>query len=190
MTRLLCLMLALFLLIPIISCFASEEILTDTFYSDRDESVLRTLDFKYDSHGLTYLRITMHDTLETVFECNNLPPNCWLDTYHDEDYILMSYTYDIPGDDEEDIWNETWFMTFEYIDDMWYLVAISNGQDWTADVNKGIFTFEDYYLNDPAWYWSVEGEDRLMEFDFQAMRELVERYDEQFPDRPSLRDDW
>ena len=56
-------------------------------------------------------------------------------------------------------------------------------------VENGLYTFHDDF-DDPVWQWSVRFEDRLTVLDFAQLAFLVELYDMQMPERPSLADDW
>jgi len=42
--------------------------------------------------------------------------------------------------------------------------------------------------NRTDWQWFVTGEDRLQEFDFEKMALLIDQYNMQLPERPSLHD--
>ena len=165
----------------------------DEIWSDYngDEDAFRILEGGWNDYGLTWLRITMLDGSGAVYERDSFPPGCWLDTYHDGDSIIMEYYPEImvPGDWLGD-WGECWFMTFRYTDGVWRLRFISNGWDWTAMVEAGTYLFDDYYFYETDWQWSVTGEDRLLEFDFEEMALMIDQYNTQLPERPSLHDWW
>ena len=158
--------------------------------SDEDEadSNLRVLEYRYGYNGLEFLRIRMKDGSSQVFTVGSLPLYCWLDDYHDGDAILIEYCAQM--DQSGEVWDtfsgEEWFMTFEYIDGDWHLTDITNGWDWMADADHGIYTFDDYSDCGGTWQWSAEFGDRLTEFDFVGMAKLIDMYNAAMPDRPSL----
>ena len=159
-----------------------------------DESDLRTLVYSYsmDDSGLTFLKIQMHDRSESEYIWDELPPHSFLDTYHDGDAILLHHYLGLPDgpmDWEEASICNSWFMTFAYDGADWRLTNLTNGMTWAAYIVDGVYTFEDYYFSDPAWQWSVVFEDRLEKLDFTKLEFLVELYELQKPDRPSLSDD-
>ncbi len=161
--------------------------------SDEDEadSNLRVLEYRYGPNGLEFLRIRMKGADSQVFTCGSLPLYCWLDTYHDRDDIIIEYYAEM--DQSGEVWDsfsgEVWFMTFEYTDEDWRLTHISNSWDWMADVDHGVYTFDDHFDYDGTWQWSAEFEDRLLDFDTIGMARLIEMYNAAMPDRPSLRRD-
>ena len=159
--------------------------------NDAGDSDFRTLEFRYGNNGLTFLRITMNDEEKRMFTCAPLPPFCYLDTYHDGDAILIHHYAEMAQN--PDAWDElaaeSWFMTFEYVEDDWRLTYISNGQDWMASVENGVYTFDDHYSDGSRWQWSAEFEDRLLVFDYTGMAKLIDRYNAAMPDRPSLHED-
>lgn len=197
MKRLMLIWVTMLCLVPI-GGWAEEKVVADSnedeIWSDYDgdEDALRILEGGWNDYGLTWLRITMLDGSGAVYERDSFPPGCWLDTYHDGNiHILIEYYPGImtPGYEPGD-WGECWFMTFRYTDGTWRLRFISNGWDWMADVEAGIYLFDDYYDYETDWQWSVEGEDRLLEFNFDEMALLIDRYNMQLPERPSLHGAW
>ena len=75
-----------------------------------------------------------------------------------------------------------YFLTFEYTDQDWRLTYATNGRNWTADVENGVFHFKDYYKPDQGWQWDTEcGWDpenacRLTEFYFDDLEEMAAGY--------------
>lgn len=161
--------------------------------SDEGESDLRTLEYHHEENGLTFLRITMLDGSGQVFTIDSFPPYCYLDTYDDDDGIMIHYFAEMAQRLEisDEFYGEDWFMSFYYDDDTWRLWYITNGRnDWVAEVRDGVYTFDDpfYNLDDPdqRWQWSAAFEDRLLEFDYSGIKHLIDQYNAAMPDRPSL----
>ena len=184
-------------LLPCVICEAPDrppfdvEPTEEPLKNDAGDSDLRTLEFRYGNNGLTFLRITMNDEEKRVFTCAPLPPFCYLDTYHDGDAILIHHYAEMAQNPDawDELAGESWFMTFEYVEDDWRLTYISNGQDWMASVENGVYTFDDHYSDGSRWQWSAEFEDRLLVFDYTGMAKLIDRYNAAMPDRPSLHED-
>ena len=159
--------------------------------TDQGDSGLRTLTYCYGVTGLKSLRITMHGEEEHAFVCDSFPPYCYLDLYHDGNAILIGHYAEMAQNSEiwDEFFGEHWFMTFEFLEDTWRLTHITNGWDWMADVENGVYTFDDYYEYRSKWQWTVEFEDRLQCFDFPGMARLVEMYNAAMPARPSLHEE-
>lgn len=155
--------------------------------TDAGESDLRTLNFAYDDDGLLFLGITMNGTGQEFIH-TDLPRGCYLDTYHDGNAILMDYDPMVSQDEQDSgSYRDQWFMTFEYVRDDWRLTHITNGQDWEADVENGVYTFDDVYEHDSKWQWNVKMEDRLLLYNFRAMARMIKVYNIAMSERPGLR---
>ena len=112
----------------------------------------------------------------------------YLDTYHDGDHILVRVPIGLPESASfDDIdYVDCLFLTYEYIDECWRLTSASDGQTWIATVSDGEFAFNDYYFPDDEWEWKTEGEDCLEEANYEYIWDLGNRYDQRFPDRPTV----
>ncbi len=152
-----------------------------------DESPLRLLKL-LDGNGQYWIRITMRETNRVFVSCG-FPPFTYLDTYHDENGILVCVPMESPEDasfDDVDL-ADYLFLTYEYSNEVWRLTSASNGQTWIAVVSDREFTFNDYYCPDNEWEWKTEGKDRLEEADYKYIWGLGEEYNQRFPDRPAVR---
>ena len=111
------------------------------------------------------------------------PPNTYFDTFHDSDSILlMHYDYTFNHYDKE------MFLTIEYENDEWIVKDITDGQTYTAAVNNGIYTFNDYWMPDEDFELKLPGENRLAALNYHCLEWLVYQYELQYPNRPSMCD--
>ena len=162
-----------------------EQYIDPRYSYDWDEDDMRTLEYLEEETGLSYLRIIMEDA---EFVRDAFPQHCYLETYHDDSAILMDYYMKLPDGpvdwEKVPLENHIW-MTFEYLEGKWALTLCSDAQTWTAKVENGIFTFNDYDLPAPEWEWQAALENDLMTFDFLKLETLVDQYNAAMPDRPS-----
>lgn len=120
-----------------------------------------------------------HDAGKTIV----FPPNTYFDTFHDSDSILlMHYDYTFNHYDKE------MFLTIEYENDEWIVKDITDGQSYTAAVNNGIYTFNDYWMPDEDFELKLPGENRLAALNYHCLEWLVYQYELQYPNRPSMCD--
>ncbi|MBR6955113.1 MAG: leucine-rich repeat protein [Clostridia bacterium] len=156
---------------------------------------LRTVEIIRDKDGRDFLRVTMKDGSGLMYISTQLPAFASLDEYHcGNTGIFLEYPVGLPEDATQEDADEAerYFLTFEYINGDWWLMAATNGWDWTVDIEDGIFRFGDYYSPDPAWLWETESvldpenACRLTEFYFDELEEMAADYDEAMPNRYSL----
>ena len=162
----------------------------EDFYEENGSSPLRDLDIVPGEDGHDHLQITMHDGSGQVFFTHALPPFASFDEYHAGnesilmDYPVMEYQYENWDDAGE---AETIFLTVQFIDGDWKITNATNGRDWIAETENGVWCFDDWYANDEqSWRWENPGEDRLTEIDFETIEMMVSLFNEARPDRPNL----
>ena len=153
------------------------------------ESILKAVAPGYGDTGLKDVWILMNTTERQAYILESFPPYCYLDPDRSGDAIRIDWYPDmVPDPDtQREPYGERWSMTFEFTDGTWRLTSMTNGISWTARADRGVYTFDD--RNDPggAWQWKAEFEDRLTDFDYAGIRDLVGMYNAAMPDRPSLR---
>ena len=139
-----------------------------------DESSLRTLEYIEGDAGLTCLRILMNDGSNRSYALENIPEHLYLETFHDSDAILMDYYINEPAgpiDWEEIPFENHLWLTFKYNDasGAWIMTAATDAGSWTAKIQNGLYTSNDYSRPDDQWQWSVRFEDDLCRLDFPAL---------------------
>ena len=177
------------------SRFWAETTINDEVVYTSAEWPLRTLEIIKKETGGEFLRITMQDESGLMFVSTLLPEFFSFDEYHAGDtVILMCYPVGLPeqATQEDADEAETYFLTFQYINEDWWLTNATNGWDWILHVENGVFRFNDYYNSDKTWLWQpwvtweIENAGRLSEFFFDDLEKLAAAYNEAMPNRYSL----
>lgn len=120
-----------------------------------------------------------------IRDTERLPGESSLDTYHDGDCVLL--------------WMSTWgidaaynmpmhelFLTFEYLNDDWYLTSFTDGNSFTADLCGQFYFFNDYYGPSAEYRWHA-GPRLLFEgFSVFELLSYADAYNNAMPDRFSL----
>lgn len=157
-----------------------------------DVDTLRSLEYIEDDYGLSYLCIIMHNDTNHRYIKKDFPQHCFLETYHDGNSILMDYYINLPQGkinwDEVPMENHLFFtFDFDEISETWKLTYVTDAVTWTAEIIDGQYCFNDYYRPNGRWQWSIQFEDDLLKLDLSKIGFLVELYNYQKPDRPSLK---
>ena len=114
-----------------------------------------------------------------------LPGESSLDTYHDGDCVLL--------------WMSTWgidaaynmpmhelFLTFEYLNDDWYLTSFTDGNSFTANLCGQSYFFNDYYGPSAEYRWHAGPMLLFESFNVFELLSYADAYNNAMPDRFSL----
>ncbi len=109
-----------------------------------------------------FLRIAQWDTAlhdYAIIDTGLLPAMSELDTYHDGNAVLLlipsvATTARQETELQED---ECLFLTFQQVENSWYLTDFTDGQSFTATLSNDVYLFEDYDEPDPEHVWTTHG---------------------------------
>ena len=133
-----------------------------------EEHPARKLEILQGDEERTYLRVTMQDGSGLIFLSISLPEQTTLDEQHaDDSHILMRCP--ISAEKEYDL-------TFEYISGEWRLTSLTDGQNWTADVSDGVYTFHDCRQPSEVKAWQCTMADRLTELYISHLQQAENSY--------------
>ena len=155
----------------------------------------RRLEIITDETERPFLRVSMMDGTDYMYVSTMLPAFAEFDEDHASDTaILISYPVELPenASAEDAAAAEHFYLTFELIDEYWWLTGATNGRDWTAKMDHGTYSFDDYHEPNGPWRWETkrasytDNDTLLTEFYFSDLEELVAAYNKAKPDRYSL----
>lgn len=78
-----------------------------------------------------------------IVDTGELPDNSFIDDYHDGHAVLLTLE-DIARENDEGTIYEDYFLTFERVDDDWYLTNFTDGQSFIAELEHSSYRFGDY----------------------------------------------
>ncbi len=107
-----------------------------------------------------FLRIAQWDTAlhdYTIIDTGLLPALIELDTYHDGNAVLLLIpsVATTAGQETELQEDECLFLTFQQVENSWYLTDFTDGQSFTATLSNNVYLFEDYDEPDPEHVWTT-----------------------------------
>lgn len=155
---------------------------------DLDVSTERILLFLSDN-GRLFLRLALWDTIHGQYKIKDtgwLPDESYLDTYHDADSILFLIPLredmipeSIPACDEL-------YLTFDYVEDDWYLTHFTDGQSFVATFQNDVYLFGDYYETSEEFAWQAPYVFSFEGFNPIELFQYIVEYNSAMPNRPSL----
>ena len=142
-----------------------------------DEWPLRKAEIVRDEDGRDFLRITMRDGSGLMFVSTALPEGTTLqEDLAGDTTLLLSCPAENADDPEKAGEAEKISLTFILGEDDWYLVFATDNKEWAAEVQDGVWLFDDFETPGNGGEWQTEGEDRLTEFCFDDLTEMAEAY--------------
>ena len=137
----------------------------------------------------SFLRLASWDTILGQYNVKDtacLPAESYLDTYHDGDSILLMTPI------EEDMITGSipvcsqLYLTFEYVEDDWYLTHFTDGQTFVATLQNEAYLFDDYYETSEEYAWQVPNVFSFEGFNPIELIPYISEYNSVMPNRPSL----
>lgn len=115
-----------------------------------------------------------------------LPSERELDTYHDGDAVLITIPYmeSAAEKSNEPQENAQLFLTFQQLENGWYLTNFTDGQTFIAKLRDQAYLFSDYYESDPAYEWTVQEALAFENFSTSDLRRCIESYHTARPNQP------
>lgn len=101
-----------------------------------------------------FLRIAQWDAAlhdYTILDTDVLPSLSELDTYHDGNAVLLL----VPAMATAQQDDECLFLTFQQVDNSWYLTNFTDGQSFAATLSSDGYLFEDYDEPNPEHMWTA-----------------------------------
>ncbi len=113
----------------------------------------------------------------TILDTGILPDTSELDTYHDADAVLVSIPF-MGADTEEGEADECLFLTFQQVENSWYLTNFTDGQSFVAALCDDAYHFDDYYEPNPTNAWMAHDRISFEDFSVTELLLCVQEYQE------------
>lgn len=116
----------------------------------------------------------------TITDTGLLPCGSELDTYHDANAVMVSIpsieaaTEDGKAEQED----EYLYLTFQQLEDGWYLTNFTDGQSFAAALCEDTYLFDDYYEPNPANAWTAYERILFEDFSVTELWFRVQEYQE------------
>jgi len=111
-------------------------------------------------NGQNYLRLAQWDTKRNDYitiDTDFLPSEHELDTYHDGDAVFLFVSaMESPTEAESaQQENKDFFLTFQQVENDWYLTSFTDGQTYVATLCDDVYLFDTYYESNPERIWKT-----------------------------------
>ena len=137
----------------------------------------------------SFLRLALWDTIRGQYRIKDtgwLPAESYLDSYHDGDSILFMTSLGEDGITESTPVCDEVYLTFDYMEDDWYLTHFTDGQSFVAALQNGVYLFEDYYESSENYAWRIPHVFAFEGFNPMELIPCIVEYNTAMPNRPSL----
>lgn len=144
---------------PVLWKYLSPNLTNGDKVIDMDVSEKRIL-LCLSKNGNNYLRIAQWDMKLNdyiIIDTDFLPAIYELDTYHDGDAVLLfiSKIEILMEEGSEHQEEKELYLTFQQIDNEWYLTSFTDGQNFVATLCDDVYLFDGYYETNSEAMWKT-----------------------------------